>query len=307
MGHLDAVKKMPGVERKQAAPTSQKEREHPMPSERTSSPNLWALFIGIDTYKTQPALRGCVNDVHAMRIFLMNHYNVPDEHIHVLINEEATRDAILKAFQEFLIDNQAIQQGDQILFHYSGHGSQMPTRPGEFEPDGLNETIVPYDSRTADIFDIPDKTLAELFKKLAAAKGEQITACFDSCHSASVTRELEFPSTPRVRRIAPDDRIPPADLDANLWNRSRDVSRTTGPSGWSAATIPYVLLAGCRDRQLSNEYMGRIENAQAWHGALTFFLLQVLEELPAGATYADLYEQLAPLVNAHFPDQMPQC
>ena len=111
----------------------------------TSGPTIWALLIGIDRYKAVSSLRGCVNDVEAMRTLLINRYSVPDDHIRLLTNEAATRIGILKAFQEFLIDNPQIRRGDQILLHYNGHGSQMPVSPGEFEPDGLSETLVPHE------------------------------------------------------------------------------------------------------------------------------------------------------------------
>ena len=41
-----------------------------------------------------------------------------------------------------------IGQDDIVVFHYSGHGSQMTDLEGD-EPDGLDETIVPYDSGRA--------------------------------------------------------------------------------------------------------------------------------------------------------------
>jgi len=122
----------------------------------TRDSNLWALLIGIDEYLHVTDLRGCVNDVEAMRVWLMSQLEVPEDHIRVLTDQEATRANILQAFQEFLIDNPAIERGDQILFHYSGHGSQMPD-PLSMEPDGLNETLVAHDSRSPDVYDIPDK------------------------------------------------------------------------------------------------------------------------------------------------------
>ena len=157
------------------------------------------------------------------------------------------------------------------------------------------------------MFDISDKTIAALLDSLAAAKGDQITFICDSCHSGSVTRAPQEPSAPRVRRVPADGRIPPADLDAELRAKAGLARRGTGPSGWASAKLPYVLLAGCRDREESNEYEGKAGEARVWHGALTFFTLQVLGELPAGATYAELHERVAALVNAQYRNQMPQC
>lgn len=277
----------------------------PAPANET---RLWALLIGIDYYKELTNLRGCVNDVEAWRVLLANSYGVPEERIRVLINKDATRANILKTFQEFLIDNPSIQRGDQILFHYSGHGSQMPAKPEDYEPDGLNETISPYDTRTDGIYDIPDKTLAALLDSLAAAKGDQIIVILDSCHSGSATRDVEDPAAVGVRRVPADERIPPADLDADLLDRAKAVSRDAGPSGWVMADTPYVLLAGCRDREESNEYEAEIESGErVSHGALTYFALKVLRQMPEGASYAEWHERVVGLVNAIYPHQTPQC
>ncbi len=116
-------------------------------SEIISSSSFWALLVGIDEYQAESVsqLNGCVNDVEAMRIFLMIRLDVPENHIRMLTDQQATRAAILHSFEEFLIDNPAIAFNNQILFHYSGHGSQMKDTTGT-EPDGYNETIVPHDS-----------------------------------------------------------------------------------------------------------------------------------------------------------------
>lgn len=275
----------------------------------SSGSSLWALLIGIDEYRDEYVakynLRGCVNDVEAMRIFLANQLGVPDDHIRVLTNQDATRTAILRAFQEFLIDNPAIATGDQIFFHFSGHGSQMRDPTG-VEPDGYNETLVAYDSRTPGVYDIPDKTLAVLLDRLAAHKGDHITVILDCCHSGSGTRRIELPGMPRVRLAPADDRLPPLDLDADLL--AGTPTRQAGPSGWAFQDFPYVLLASCRDRELSNEYRGRSEDQrESWYGALTYFALYNLRHMSPNTTYADLHERVAAQVNAVYRGQNPQC
>ena len=84
------------------------------------------------------------------------------------------------------------------------------------EPDGRDETIVPHDSRTNDVFDIPDKTMAALLERLAAAKGKHITVVLDCCHSGSGTRKVGGPGTALTRRVEDDLRRPPPDLDVAL-------------------------------------------------------------------------------------------
>ncbi|GET35794.1 caspase family protein [Microseira wollei] len=245
----------------------------------------YGRLIGIDKYLHTKNLGGCVNDVEAIRIYLMNQLGVPENQICVLTNQAATRANILQTFEEFLIDNPDIQPGSQILFHYSGHGSQMFNPK---EPDGQNETLVPHDSRTPGVYDIPDKTLAALLDKLAERKGNNITVILDCCHSGTGTRDSNLAQT---RNVEPDHRIPPPDLDAGiLTGASR---RGAGASGWATEGITHVLLAGCRDRELSNEHTSRDQGKEVMYGALTYFTLQALRQMTPNTTYADLHEQVA--------------
>jgi len=72
--------------------------------------------------------------------------------------------------------------------------------------------------------------------------------------------------------------------------------------------MSHVLLAGCRDRELSNEYWSKSEGQQGvWHGALTYFTLQALQQMAPTTTYSELHERVATQVNAIYRDQTPQC
>lgn len=269
---------------------------------------IWALLIGINAYEspTVNTLHGCENDVEAMRLFLMNQMYVPEKQIKVLRSQEATRDAILDAFKTHLIDNPQIQRGDQILFHYSGHGSRMRSADPN-EPDGWDETLVAHDSRMPGIYDIPDKTLAALLDQLAAAKskadasGDNITVILDCCHSGSGTRAVNDPNTALTRTAPPDDRTPPTDLDAAIRGGASTRSITPTQSGWA---ITHLLLAGCLDYEESYEH---VTPEGAHHGALTYFTLDYLKNSPPNAAYGDLYARVKPQVSKLYPKQTPQC
>lgn len=271
-------------------------------------PTIWALLVGVNHYKDTSlrALRGCRNDVEAMRTFLMNQLNVPQSHIKVLVDEQATRTAILRGFKKHLIENPKIQRGDQLLFMFSGHGSRMRSRDLT-EPDGWDETLVAYDSRLPGVFDIPDKTLAALLDQLTQAhsdpnaEADNITVILDCCHSGSGTRALDG-IDPALARTAPaDDRLPPLDLDADIRAGSATRSARPTQSGWS---ISHLLLAGCLDYEESYEYAA---SAGIYHGAMTYFTLEYLKNAPANATYGDLYASVKPQVNRLYRKQTPQC
>ena len=109
-----------------------------------TTPKKHALLIGINSYPNLTKfeqLDGCVNDARLVGEILHNRFGFADADITRLIDEEATRDGVLGAL-ELLYEQ--VGKDDIVVFHYSGHGSQMTDREGD-EPDGLDETIVPHD------------------------------------------------------------------------------------------------------------------------------------------------------------------
>ncbi|MCX6560524.1 MAG: caspase family protein [Candidatus Aminicenantes bacterium] len=160
-----------------------------------------ALLVGINQYVPQGSppsmikdasylgrqewwnLRGCLNDVKVMRELLEKKFRFPPQNIEVLLDAQATRQAIIDAIRGRLIA--ASSRGDVSLFYFSGHGSRfINTLNGELKRK--DETIVPADSY-AGAKDIRDKELARLFNE-ALDKGVILTAIFDSCCSGSVCR-----------------------------------------------------------------------------------------------------------------------
>src|SRR5262245_2470630 len=91
-----------------------------------------ALLVGIDRYTTEEAktaetpgtrgrrhwrdLKGSVNDVRALREYLIHRQGFRPQDILVLENEAASREAILGAFQRHLIA--PAKTGDHSIFYY---------------------------------------------------------------------------------------------------------------------------------------------------------------------------------------------
>src|SRR5690242_4266862 len=155
-----------------------------------------ALLVGINNYKAVPHLMGSLNDVAAMKQILITRWGFAPEHIVTLTEQAATRSAILRALQQLVSE---AGPNDTVVFHYSGHGSQVKDLNGD-EEDGLDETLVPYDGRTAGVPDIVDDELDAVFAKLRAATALIV---LDSCHSGTATRAVEF----RPRGIPQDTRL----------------------------------------------------------------------------------------------------
>jgi hypothetical protein len=260
-----------------------------------------ALLIGIDGYQKIKPLEGCVNDVDVMESILLQNFAFPRENIRVLRNAEATRDAILAAFDAFVA---SVGPEDQVVLHYAGHGSQMTDREGD-EPSGLDSTIMPVDSEgwQGDNRDITDDEIHLRLLEPIGAKTSFTTFIFDCCHSGTITRD-DFGAS---SRSMPPDRRPVAELPPSpIPEAKRTGARESGPSGWMPLADKYVLISGCRDEELSYEYAPPEGNGKLKHGALTYFLSRELRQATPGTTYRDIFERAAGLVTAANDRQHPQ-
>lgn len=255
---------------------------------------LYALLIGINHYASVavPDLRGCVNDVEAIAALLRNQYNVPSANLITLTNEQATHAAIATAFQTHLVAparawQQSGQQGERpaLLFYFSGHGSRALATTRE-TASGFDETLVPHDSRTNNVYDIKDWELKEWLNGVTAYT-ENVTVVLDCCHSGSGTRLTEKRTT--EIRGCDDDRRP---------QPPRSVTRSGG--NW-------VTLSACRNDQKAHE--AQVATGALQHGVFTYWLLETIRQMSPHRplTYRELYEQLVYRVNKSHPAQTPQC
>ncbi|KAF8188777.1 caspase domain-containing protein, partial [Mycena galopus ATCC 62051] len=265
---------------------------------------VFAFIVGIDEYLSNsiPNLRGCVNDAVTVRSFLTNRFHIPEPQVAFLVNEDATREAIVQKFQKHLIDNPSIEKDDTIIVYYAGHGSRTIAPDSWPSTDGKIETMVPHDERAKNargeiIHGIPDRTISVLLSNLATAKGNNITVILDCCHSGGVTRGSS-PSVLGSRYV--ETFLPiPENLDATLWGgRSANVSLPPGITHKSMHS--HVLLAACRQQQRAQEC---ISEAGQPCGFFTNSLIKQLRSIgPNRITYAELLDLLPTL-----PNQNPQC
>jgi hypothetical protein len=267
--------------------------------------NKWALLVGINEYPNlakSNQLHGCVNDARSMADILMTKFGFAKDNIKLLCDADATRDGIL-AGMRWLTDRAA--DNDVTVFHYSGHGSQMTDREGD-ETDGMDETIVPSDSGRG-IKPNRDITDDEIYAWLVelTQKTAFVTLIFDSCHSGTVTRDLDFGTGERT--VDPDTRpvaeLPPSPFAGKMPST---FEKDLGASEWVPLDDRYVLIAGCRDEERSYEHDVLKDGSPSLHGALTYFLVQELAKAQPQATYRDVFEPASIQVAAAYPRQHPQ-
>lgn len=267
--------------------------------------NLFALLVGIDNYPSPvTSLKGCVNDVTAIEEYLRGRMTKEDDRLHLMLlkDQQATRTAVIEGFQQHL--GQA-GRNDIVFFAYSGHGSQehAPLEFWHLEPDRLNETLVCWDSRIGNGWDLADKELAKLIADLAK-NSPRICILLDCCHSGTGTREDLREAA--VRR-APTDRrnrplnsyiVSPEAATSLITSRSIDIQQ----SGWDLPRGRHILLAACRDQETAKEY--RIEGKH--RGAFSYFVMETLRKASGNLTHRDLFKQANALVRSNVSAQSPQ-
>ena len=197
-----------------------------------------ALLIGIGPYPKVSPLRGPERDVARMKAFATATLGFRPEQVRELRDAAATHQGIINAIREWLVAGS--QPGDKVLLYYSGHGAQIDDLDGD-EEDGLDETLVPFDTGVGgDITtnQLSDDQLAELLAPLADRK---LTMIIDACHSGTITRNLRPTEAPaddaRPRTIFPTTvtRSGTYDVAANRAEQAL-VAEHEGWTIWTAAS-----------------------------------------------------------------------
>lgn len=164
-----------------------------------------ALLIGIDEYRHVSRLAGPVNDAKSMASFAVDRMGFRRRDVKLLLDADATRDGILAAIEDWLIQGTA--PGDEVLLYFSGHGFQQPDGDGD-EEDRLDETLVPVDALVEGGTRIKGMiTDDEVAASLARLSGRRVHVVIDACHSGTSTRSVgsdwRYVKTPRLPNGAP--------------------------------------------------------------------------------------------------------
>jgi hypothetical protein len=257
-----------------------------------------ALLVGVNRYQIPGSdLNGCVNDVTNIRDILLKYYGFDVQHIRVLTDERATRSGILSRLEWLTVD---VQAGDRLLFHFSGHGSQIRDRDGDELKDRMDEIICPHDMNW-DGNHISDDDLREVFSRLP--KGGKLDVILDCCHAGTGTRETPRPSGCTDPETAPYRKPrflpPPVDLQCRVPD---DIDLPVARILKAANPIGHVLFAGCKDNQTSAD--ARIEGR--FHGAFSYFFCKHARDAQGNITRGELLKRVRASLRYEGFDQVPQ-
>jgi hypothetical protein len=252
-----------------------------------------ALLVGIGDYgaaslrrsaasapgREWPDLPGPVNDVHAFADLLVSVYGFERGEIVMLTDQRATRAAILQAIERHLV--RPANRKDIVFFYFAGHGSQVRNSLSD-EPDKLDESIVPADSR-AGARDIRDKELRPLFNRILD-RGAHLTVILDNCHSGSGARGLG--ARIRPRGVEPDLR--------DIADRSH---RGPRPENRGA-----LVLTAARDFDLAWDMR---DPEGEFHGVFSWALLRAVRDAASGEPAEETFLRAHARVKTETPYQEP--
>jgi len=231
-----------------------------------------ALLIGINYRGTNSELNGCINDVKNVKQILESKYNCTN--IKIITDDtidKPRKNSILRNIEWLLKDQ---KRGDKLFFQYSGHGSWVYDINGD-ESDGKDECLVPLDyDRVGMITD--DLLKIVLINKIKP--GVSLTAIIDACHSGTI-----------------------CDLRHTCRYQNKDNYEISENEKYQNIDNKIITISGCLDTQTSADaYISR-----KFQGAMTYYLLKVLNDHKYDVTYRKFLKDLHELLKRNNYTQRP--
>lgn len=240
-----------------------------------------ALIVGIGDYDTENTGWGKLHgdkDVDLLYECLLSR-GFSKENIITLKNEHASKQVILDALRSL---EKATKPGDNVIFHFSGHGQPVTDLNGD-EENGADESIIPYDAyRTSKYkvglnnyqgeYHILDDELFPVFneiKKKVGSKGYFLIS-IDACYSRGIEMAVMGDLTPeeqeRVAGVRGTDHV-------LKINKNSPLAKVAKPSGYDK-TGKMTVISACREDERNFEY--KVPFSDEIYGSLTYTLYQLL-------------------------------
>jgi hypothetical protein len=246
-----------------------------------------ALLVGVNDYgNPRLNLEGPVNDVQALRDVLVRRWGFAANDVHVLINAQATKAAIM---QELRALKQRSAPGDEVVIYFSGHGTSaldstarlpVPHGSGAFIPSGLDTSSAERMMATLVVGKTDLRPAIESLEK----DGRKLWVISDSCYAGNQVRSVVLPTSDTL----PTKMIPLILSARDQVSRERDEQLAAGrpviePYPYKSTAYLSASAEGERARDIPAHLLARFPTVDGKaHGAMTDALLRVLEgQLPA--------------------------
>jgi hypothetical protein len=265
-----------------------------------------ALLIGVNQYQNLAErwwLKGPGNDVQLVASYLTTQAPVPFDPENVTILSDGVAGApvpTLAAIRAAFADLSAeVQPGDFVYLHFSGHGTQAPAQDPATELDGLDELFLPADigkwSNQVGAVEnaLVDDEIGVLIDGLRA-KGANVWAVFDSCHSGTVTRSLDGADEEvRTRQLSPSVLgLDPEAMEDVVSRSIGDPRETEAPFDPGSGDGSFVAFFAAQTNEVTPEKnLPKGKPDRRPQGVFTFTLMEVLAEYPQ-ATYGQIGQEV---------------
>ncbi|MBI5537500.1 MAG: caspase family protein [Deltaproteobacteria bacterium] len=158
-------------------------------------PAMWAIVIGIETYRDLPAARGARADAESFAEMARVAMGIPEDHIRTLLDTRATHADLDKAFAWLAA---SVPPGGRALLYYGGHGTpQVPTG---------TSYLLPYDGDPRDL-QHTGLDLGALLKSMSQNPNREVIAVVDSCFSGAGPRSVLPEGTRPLVRVKEVERL----------------------------------------------------------------------------------------------------
>ena len=139
----------------------------PVRIDASKTVKIWAVVVGVGRYTGMPSLKFTDDDAYRFYSFLRSVEGgaVPENQISILVDEDATRENILRKMRENFLKADA---NDVVLLYFSGHGLDGCFLPVDY--DGYNNKL-------------RHEEIKQVFKQ---SKAKHKLCIADACHSGSL-------------------------------------------------------------------------------------------------------------------------
>jgi hypothetical protein len=258
-------------------------------------PRRAALLVGINYINTPNELNGCYNDIVNVSQFLRSNLGYTS----ITMISDGNRNTAPQVIAGYTKPNRqnilagisnlvsGLVAGDEVLFHYSGHGTLIRDTNGD-EVTGYDSCLCPIDYDTAGIIS-DDEIRRCLINKIT--KGVKLYVILDCCHNGTGCD---------IRYKYEDYSILLANRPTMRWNTQQ---KALLQSKYTETQGDVFMISGSRDEQTSSD--AYINNQFA--GALTYAVMSTLRANNIRTyTWSSLLRDLRYFMRVNKYDQVPQ-
>ncbi|WP_020597520.1 caspase family protein [Spirosoma panaciterrae] len=245
----------------------------------------WGLLIEIGKYKTGRDPISTERDVY----YMSNTLQQQGFSFQLLQNEAATAASIRAALEAL---KNRCKEGDKVIIHYGGHGTQLRDQPGGDEVDNFDEALVPYD---APLLDASKNTQSTLFirddeigiyldalRKTVGPTGH-VLILIDACYSGTMSRGQARLRTDNTQSVSQNQTTQTDKPKRSEWFEVPTTLQSRGTS----STI--VMITGAEANQTLYEVRDS-ENKSV--GPLALYFSQEMSLINEQSTYLSLFKSM---------------